>query len=143
VGQNQVHDFNPGIGADGLFWTLPVPRNSVAIDLDAGTAAFQMTNLAMPDFHDIVNSLSPNPTSTPGFVSFDVRWHATSGLMTLRDASAGFTGEFRKSTATIWWSANEPAQQFQFESDPAATSTTVNTAVMGHERNGRFFPHHG
>jgi hypothetical protein len=143
VGQNQVHDFNPGIGADGLFWTLPVPRNSVAIDLDAGTAAFQMTNLAMPDFHDIVNSLSPNPTSTPGFVSFDVRWHATSGLMTLRDASAGFTGEFRKSTATIWWSANEPAQQFQFVSDPAATSTTVNTAVMGHERNGRFFPHHG
>jgi hypothetical protein len=143
VGQNQVHDFNPGIGADGLFWTLPVPRNSVAIDLDAGTAAFQMTNLAMPDFHDIVNSLSPNPTSTPGFVSFDVRWQATSGLMTLRDASVGFTGEFRKSTATIWWSANEPAQQFQFESDPAATSTTVNTAVMGHERNGRFFPHHG
>ncbi|MGN6359715.1 MAG: hypothetical protein ACTHNK_04935 [Thermomicrobiales bacterium] len=142
MGQGQVHDFNPGVGTDGLFWTLPIPRNSIAIDLDTGTAAFKMTDLAMPDFHDIVNSLSPNPTSTPGMVSFDVHWHANSGLMALRDTSVGFTGEYRKSTASIWWSAQEPAQNFAFESDPAATSTTVNTAVMGHEHNGRFFPHH-
>jgi len=142
VGQDQVHDFEPGIDALGLFWTVPIPRQSIAIDLDAGTATFQMTNLTIPDFHDIVNALSQNPTSTSGMVSFATHWHATSGLMALTNTHDGFTGEYRQSTANIWWSAREPSQNFAFESDPAATSTTVNTAVMGHERNGRFFPHH-
>jgi hypothetical protein len=140
VGQDQVHDFNPGVAADGLFWTMPIPRKSIAIDLAAGTAAFHMAHVPIPDFHDIVNSLSANPTTTHGMVSFDVRWQATGALTTLSDATNGFTGEYRPSAATIAWSAQEPSKHFQFTSDPAATSTTVNTAVIGHERNGRFFP---
>ncbi|HET8629016.1 MAG TPA: hypothetical protein VFL91_16460 [Thermomicrobiales bacterium] len=141
MGQNQVHDFNPGVAPDGLFWTMPIHRKSVAFDLDDGTAAFHMTGLAIPDFHDIVNALSANPTTTPGVVSFDVRWHGKPGTtpMRIRDASNGFVGEYLASTATIAWSAHEPATHFRFATDPAATSTTVNTAVIGHERNGRFF----
>jgi hypothetical protein len=139
VGQNQVHDFNPGVAPDGLFWTMPISRKSMTIDPDDGTAAFHMAHLPIPDYHDIVNALSANPTSTHGMASFDVRWHATGALTALRDATNGFTGEYRPSTATIAWSAQDPAKHFRFATDPAATSTTVNTAVIGHERNGRFF----
>jgi hypothetical protein len=39
--------------------------------------------------------------------------------------------------ATIEWSATE--EGFAFESDPAETSTNV-FSLIGHERNGVFFP---
>ena len=38
-----MNDFNPGIQADGLFWTVAVPDDSVDVHPGAGTARFTLT----------------------------------------------------------------------------------------------------
>jgi hypothetical protein len=140
-GSTQVHDFNPGVGADGLFWTLPIPRESVDIDLDDATARFHMEHLAIPDFFDFLNAVGASSPPVPpahGAVSFDVRWQGTKPLAHLRDAVNGFVGDFMHSQATIAWSAEEPSRHFRFVSDGAEKSTTIS-GVIGRERNGAFF----
>jgi hypothetical protein len=144
-GSVQIHDFNPGITPSGLFWTtFPFPAANVQINLGHGTAAMQATNWAIPDYTDIFNStgFGPPVPVIPATVSFAANWTAIGPATHLPNQSnptTGFAGIFRNSTAQIWWSASEPAANFQFESDPAATSTTVS-GVIGKERNGKFFP---
>lgn len=136
-----MHDYNPGIASNGLFWTIPVPPDAGGIDLARGTAFFHMTRVAIPDFHDFFNSLgfgNPPVPVVPGYVSFDTRWHATGPLVGIRDVGKHFVGEFRDSVATIAWSASTPAQHFHFVSDPRGTTRTIGAAI-GHERNGEFF----
>ena len=70
---NQVHDWNPGILPSGLFWTIPIDGKAIQADL-SGRARFHVKNLALPDYHDFGNAISPSPSSVPGHVSFDVRW---------------------------------------------------------------------
>ena len=38
-----MHDFNPGIAASGLFWTVAVPDDSVDVHPGAGTARFALS----------------------------------------------------------------------------------------------------
>jgi hypothetical protein len=119
----QIHDFNPGINKQGLFWTTAFPESGVSSDLEDGTARLHAHHMAVPDYTDIFNSAGftkpPIPT-IPSFVSFDVRWTAKAGAKhtRIRDAINHFTGTDA--------------------SDPAAKITTVS-GVIGHERNGRFF----
>ena len=138
AGSEQVHDNEPGIMPNGLFWTIPVPSSAVEMHLGQGTARFHMTNLAITDFHDFANSITPNPPipPVPATVSFDTRWKATKPLAQVRDATNGFVGDFMNSQATIVWSMNEA--NFSFVSDGAETSKTVS-GVIGQERNGKFF----
>ncbi len=139
----QIHDFNPGINKQGLFWTTAFPESGVSSDLEDGTARLHAHHMAVPDYTDIFNSAGftkpPIPT-IPSFVSFDVRWTAKAGAKhtRIRDAINHFTGTYVDSNATIAWSANQPKTGFTFASDPAAKITTVS-GVIGHERNGRFF----
>ena len=70
---NQVHDFEPGIKPSGLFWTIPVPPTVASIDSTSGSGRYRIQNLAIPDFHDFFNAISPFPSTIPGHVSFDVR----------------------------------------------------------------------
>jgi hypothetical protein len=149
VGQptsEQIHDFNPGIASSGLFWTAyPFPASNVAINLGQGTASMQATNLAIPDYHDIFNSLgftNPPIPPVPGTVSFTVNWMAFGPPTQLPNKSTpttGFSGLYYNSNAQVWWSASEPAANFQFVSDSASTSTTIS-GVIGKEKNGKFYP---
>lgn len=136
---NQIHDFNPGIDSNGLFWTTPFPRSGVSLDLAAGTARMHADHMPMPDYTDIFNSAGftqPPIPPIPSIVSFDVRWTAKSKTPTpISDAINHFSGKFIDSNATIVWSASQPG--FTFATD-TAPSTTVS-GVIGHERNGRFF----
>jgi len=60
----QIHDFNPGIKQpSGLFWTVPIPRHNVEINLALGTARFHMSDVAIDDHHDLLATL--NNTFTP------------------------------------------------------------------------------
>lgn len=111
----------------------------MAIDLDDATASFQMHNLSIPDFNNIVNSLgAQDPPIAPiaSTVSFDVQWQGKAAPTQIRDQTNGFAGLFIDSDATIAWSGSQPG--FSFTSAPAATSTTIS-GVIGRERNGRFF----
>jgi hypothetical protein len=142
----QIHDFNPGIASSGLFWTtFPYPAANVAINLGQGTASFQATNLAINDYTSLANALgllSPPIPAIAATISFAVNWTATGKPTQLPNKTAsttGFAGLFINSSAQMAWSANEPAANFQFVSDPASTSFSLS-GVIGTERNGKFYP---
>jgi len=101
-----------------------------------------MTNHPILDYINFPNSVGlidpPLPT-VQAVATFDTRWYATGPVTHLRDAAKGFVGEFKESRATIAWSAEEPTAHFRFVSDPAGTTTNPQPAVIGHERNGKFF----
>ncbi len=138
----QIVDLNPGITENGLFWTIPVPQSAVAFNFGRGTASFRMTDDAIPDYRNFPNSVGlvlPPLAIVPATASFDTEWYATGPVTHLRDAAKGFVGEFKASRATIAWSAEEPTAHFRFVSDAAGTTTNPQSAVIGHERNGKFF----
>jgi hypothetical protein len=147
----QIHDYNPGIASNGLFWTIAVPPDSVQIDLDNATASFQLENLRIPDAHDLANALTngqgtvlndppiPPIAAVPAIVSFDVQWSGVVSQAQVTNLASNFTGEFIETMATIKWSARQvgpPAFAFVSE-DPNPARTFY--AVIGRELNGVFF----
>jgi hypothetical protein len=136
---NQVHDFDPGIAANGLFWTVPLPRGSVRADPGSGVATLVVNSANVLDYHDIPNALVRGP-SHPATVSFVVNWHPGSQRTKIRDTVNGFAAELVQNTATMSWSAI--TQGISYVSGPESTSSSV-FAYVGHERNGAFFPKAG
>jgi hypothetical protein len=127
-----VHDFNPGIAESGLFWTAPIDRGGVRIDLHAGTASLHVADLEVEDYGNVVNALQDGP-SVEAEVSFDISWSGIQERLKIRNPHVRFSGEFIHDSATLVWSAEEHG--FSFQSDPLASGF----AEIGHERNGVFF----
>jgi len=111
-----------------------------------------MRRLAVFDDHDLANSLTSGlglpgdmgftfPKISPvapvrATMSFDLRWSNNLSAADIHNASQGFQGSFRQTTAAMSCSAEQ--EGFRFDSDPADTSISV-FAVLGRERNGIFF----
>ena len=131
-----MNDFNPGIQASGLFWTVAVPDDSVEVHPGAGTARFALSNFATRDFHNIGNSVMGGP-SDPALVSFEMLW-AGHGQAVVQTDGSTFSFDSVISSATVAWSALNEATGMRFQSEPASTSHTEFAAV-GHEKNGVFF----
>jgi len=130
---SQVHDFNPGIDDDtGLFWTAPIDRGSVRVNLGDGSASLHVGDLDVEDYHDVVNALRDGP-SVEASVAFDVSWSGVGERVKVRNADVDFGGEYVRNSATLVWSASESG--FTFDSNPLASGF----ATIGHERNGSFF----
>jgi hypothetical protein len=132
--QNQIHDYNPGIAPNGVFWTVAVPASTVDVDPGAGRASFVARDMAVPDYGDFVNSIFPG-VSVPATVSFDVRWHDILERTNRKNEEEGFAGEFVVTGSSMTWSSRQDG--FEFRSDPADTSISAH-AIVGHERNGVF-----
>ena len=133
---NQVHDFDPGLD-NGLFWTLPIDRNSVKVDPGSGRASLVVTDLDMEDYFNIINALQDG-ASNGAAVSFEVHWTPGIKHFKVRDEATGMAGEFIKNTATMAWSAVSGGQTYV--SGPEESSSSLS-AQVGLERNGAFFPH--
>jgi hypothetical protein len=153
-GSNQVHDFNPGITPEGVFWTVPFPKHAVHIDFngddDEGNdddhgrdrADVQVKDYGILDWFNIVNSLTRQSGAGPGSspparttVSFDMKWRGSHQRVHLRNDTQKFVGDYLLDTASITWSAHVAASGFTFHS----TSSNSLFAVIGRERNGTFF----
>ena len=130
---NQIHDFNPGIAASGLFWTIPFPQDGVQVDFEDGDASMQASRLRTRDFFSFPSSLSGG-SSVPATVSFDVQWDGDGEPVKVRDEKNRFAGDYIETTSSIEWSAREAG--FRFKSDP---ETTNEFSEIGRERNGVFF----
>jgi hypothetical protein len=112
----------------------------VKVHLGQGTASLRLTNYKLFDDHNLQNSVEGAPYTlepVPATVSFDIRWSGVTRRVKVRDKKNGFAGQFVETGATIEWSSKETG--FTFQSDAAKTSKSVY-AVIGHERNGVFFP---
>ncbi len=130
-----------------MFWTVPIPPESVSVNPGTGRAIYQVSNLATLDFHDFVNDSLLHGPSTSTTLSFRVEWGGTiTDRQNIKDPINGFAGEFVFNSATMVWTANEPNRPqvwggpAMYVSDPANTSHS-DFAVVGHERNGVFFHH--
>lgn len=132
----QLHDYEPGIAPNGLFWTVPISPRNVRADVRRGTASFRLRNYAIRDFHNFENSLLSGP-SVPARVSFDIEWVGPTKPFRVDKPAQEFRGDFRQGKVTAAWSSAQ--EGFSFVSAPAPTTTSVFAAV-GHERNGVFYP---
>ena len=129
---SQVHDFNPGITENGVFWTAAIDRGSVKVNLGKGSASLHVADLDVEDYGNVVNALQDGP-SVEASVSFDVSWSGVDERVKIRNKDSGFAGEYIHNEATLSWSASESG--FSFTSDPLDS----DFAEIGHERNGVFF----
>jgi hypothetical protein len=137
LGGAQVHDLNPGITQNGLFWTVALEPEDVQVNLTAGTATLEVHDIHVKDYFDLENALiggGNNPR--PAIVSFKVVWTATGAPININNPSQRFRGVFRLANAQIEWSGR--SGDFEFQSRPLATSTTV-AAEIGQESNGSFY----
>ena len=145
MGGAQIRDFNPGIKADGLFWTLALLDETVTVHLGSGFASMVATDVSVNDYRDFPNAIGgggpgiPGP-SVPAQVSFTVVWSGVNSRTNVKstDSSSdggGFAGEFVRNVAHMEWSAT--VGDLQYVSDPLATSASA-FAEIGHERNGFF-----
>jgi hypothetical protein len=126
VGTGHIHDFNPGIASSGLFWTTPIPPDSVQLDFGQVQARMALQNLALED-------TIPSPP-VPATVSMVITWSGLTAELDVRDLVHQFAGHYRECSATCQWSASEAGFSF------VSTATTqTRFAELGMERNGKFF----
>ncbi len=141
-----AHSYDPGISANKLFWTIPIPEESVDVHLGAGEALLHVTNISLSDVFTVPNSFSHAKTPVPAVInSLRLEWGGITKTthFTSTDPNDQFAGYFLENSATIEVTVTTPAANgldgFRFVSDPAAT-TISHFAQIGHEHNGTFFP---
>jgi len=135
-----LHDFDPGFGAGGLFWTVPIPDSAAQVEAGAGAASFRMDNLAITDYGAIPNGLFHFAPPTNGHVSFDIEWSGVTSREKVRNAdpSQRFGGEFATTGTHASWKGWDSTGALIFESSDDGQTTLFGQ--VGHEFNGAFFP---
>jgi hypothetical protein len=131
---SQVHDFNGGRLASGLFWTVPVPGDALRVSRDGRRAVLRAQDVPVLDSFTFGGA-----NQTPATVSFRVEWRATEpaqprgkgNAVAPTDPSA-FLGELAVASSTGRFSGSEFG--FAFRSEEA--STDRGFAQLGRERNG-------
>jgi hypothetical protein len=130
-----VHDFNGGILASGLFWTLPVADDELRFSDDGRRAVLHARDVSVIDSFVFGGTLG-----TPAAVSLHVEWRATAAPVARgRDATvapddpAAFLGELAVAESTAAFRGSEFG--FSFRSDPGV-NTRRGFAQIGRERNG-------
>jgi len=115
-----------------------VDASKVDVSPSRGQARFKIESIAIPDFHDFLNAISPNPATVPGHASFEVVWAGGGDRQNVRDRDFGFGGEFVTGAATISFRVSDDNDKTVYTSDPDG-QTNPGPPAVGHERNGVFF----
>lgn len=136
---NQIHDYNPGIAENGLFWTIPFPDDGAWIDLASGKAEMHALSLEIPDTYTFGNAAARGPQEMAR-VSFDVWWHSPTATEHLRNEEQGFAATLVDVASAISFSAE--SETFAFVSDPPEMSQALY-ARIGYEANGVYLPPEG
>ena len=141
----QLNDHNPAVSENGLLWTMPIPKDSVSLDLSAGKAEFCLSQALMPDFHDLLTALwgggavdgegKPLGRVFSSTVSLHAEWFEAGPVTQTRDAVNRFVYTNAQTNARIKW--NSVRRGVRFENDDGPQQ--VLFAAIGSERNGSFF----
>lgn len=140
-----MHDFNPGITPNGVFWIVQVPDDAVKISDDGKTLTIHLENVPVVD----QGSFPMGTGTTPATVSFDITYtkkpHSSRDVHPRsHDPLSPFTwaGEMSMATNVGTFSVEYKDKSFMaqgsFRSDflPAG-----NFGEMGTERNGASVEH--
>lgn len=137
----QVHDFNPGITPNGVFWIVEIPDDAVKISPDGETLTIHLENVPVVD----QGSFPAGTGTTPATVSFDITYTKSGAPRHVRPTSRdplspfNWTGEMwtatNSGTFSVAYNDKSFSAQGTFSSDflPAG-----NFGEMGTERNGSF-----
>ena len=134
---SQVHDFNGGLLASGLFWTVPLDDDDIRVSRDGRRLVMQARDVPVLDSFQFGNT-----NQTPAIVSLRVEWRATGpaerrgkGTTVPATDAGAFLGDFAPARSTGSFRGAELG--FSFRSD-AGASTDRGFAELGSERNGVF-----
>jgi hypothetical protein len=133
-GGTQIHDFNPGIEASGLFWTLPINPHDVNVNPGSGRAVMDVRNVEMEDYHDFVNAILDGP-SLEGLVSFRAEWAGSNQKRRFHNTAQQYDGHIVLTSATCSWIGE--SVEARYVSSPHGQITVY--AEVGQVRNGVFF----
>jgi hypothetical protein len=132
----QVHDFNGGILASGLFWTVPAGGDALRVSRDRRHAVLNLRDVAVVDSFQF---FGPNQVSA--LLSLRVEWRASapsakrgSGTAVPASDPAAFLGEIAPARSAGTFIGEE----WDFILDRANGATDRGYAQMGHSRNGVF-----
>jgi hypothetical protein len=134
---SQVHDYNGGILASGLFWTLPLDDDALWVSRDGRNAVLDVEGL------DVIDSFQfGTGIGTPATLSYHIEWRATGpfvdrgkGTAVPPTDPAAFLARFAVARSTAEFEASELGFSFRSNHD---VSSDRGYAQMGRERNGAF-----
>jgi hypothetical protein len=133
----QVHDFNGGILASGLFWTVPANERVLSVSRSGRRAVLEMHDVPVLDSFQFFG-----PNQIPATVSFRIEWRATGPFVSRGKGAtvpptdmAAFRGDIAPSRSVISSSGEEWG--FSFHSRHASTDGG-GYAQVGRTRNGVF-----
>lgn len=138
----QVHDFNPGIGSNGLFWIMQIPDEAVKVTGD--TLTISLTNASLVDQFQFPGGAGNNlgNAGVPTTVSFDITFTKSGSPRHVQPTSADplspfhWAGEMWEATNSGTFSvAHNDGSGF---SASGTFSSMGNFGQMGTERNGSF-----
>ncbi len=131
----QVHDFNGGILASGLFWTVPAGGDQLHVSRDGRRAVLELRDVAVLDSFQFFG-----PNQVPATISLRVEWRASaafakrgSGTAVPPEHPAAFLGNIAPAHSTGTFAGEE----WGFVVD-AKGGTDRGYAQMGRSRNGVF-----
>lgn len=134
---SQVHDFNGGILASGLFWTVPVDDDALWVSHDGRRAVLEAHDVPVIDSFQFFG-----PNQIAATVSFRVEWRAAgpfvrrgSGTAVAPTDPAAFLGRLAVADSIGAFKGSEFG--FSFRSNPGARAP-AGAAELGRERNGVF-----
>ena len=132
----QVHDFNGGILASGLFWTVPAEDRDLQVSRSGRRAVLEMHDVPVLDSFQFFGR-----SQVPATISCRVEWEATgafvprgSGRAVEPTDMAAFLGHIAPARSRGWFEGEEWG--FSFESRHATTAG--GWAQLGQVRNGDF-----
>jgi hypothetical protein len=132
----QVHDFNGGILASGLFWTVPADGDQLHVSRDGRRATLEMHDVAVVDSFQFFG-----PNQVAAAIDLRVEWRASGpfarrglGSTVPAEDPRAFLGEIAPARSTGTFSAEE----WDFTLDFASGGTDRGYAQIGRCRNGVF-----
>lgn len=137
-----MHDFNPGIGSNGLFWIVQIPDEAVKVTND--TLTISLANVSVVDQFQFPGGAGNNrgTAGVPATVSFDITFTKSGSPRHVQPASTDPLSPFHWA-GEMWDAKNSGTFSVAYNnssgfSASGAFSSMGNFGQMGTERNGSF-----
>jgi len=137
----QVHDFNPGISSNGLFWIVQVPDDAVKITED--TLTISLKNISVVDQIQFTGGTGNNLgiAGAPATVSFDITYTKSGVPRIVQPTSDDPLSPFHWA-GEMWDATNSGTFSLAYNdgsfSAQGSFSSAGNFGEMGREKNGAF-----
>ena len=136
-----MHDFNPGILPDGLFWTVQVPED--AVEIRDNTVTVKLKNVPVVDNFTFLPI--PPSTNIPALTSFEMSYTRSGTPRHVEPTSTDPASPFNWA-GEMWQAAGSVTFSVVYQDGSFAVQGNANSAgffgELGKERNGSFLNKH-